>query len=130
MKIALSIFKDSISTVFDAADQLLILDADEAKGQKRTMIKLNTTDAAGRATQLKEKGIEILICGAISRPLEASISSSGIVVYPFVRGAVEEIILAYQNGQLSSGNFALPGCLRRECAGNRRRNRSRQCRWQ
>jgi predicted Fe-Mo cluster-binding NifX family protein len=130
MKIALSIFKDSISTVFDSADQLLILDEDEATGKKRTIIKLSTADAAVRATQLKEKGVEVLICGAISRPLKSSISSAGIVVYPFVRGLLEDVIAAYQNGRITSEVFAMPGCRRRECAGRRRRNRSRQGGWQ
>lgn len=110
MKIALSIFKDSISTVFDAADQLLILEENGTNGHKRTMVKLGSTDPANRATQIKDQGIDVLICGAISRPLQAAITSLGIAVYPFVRGPVEEIIAAHQNGQLSSEIFALPGC--------------------
>ncbi len=128
MKIALSIFKDSISTVFDAAEQLLIIDEDEATGKKRTLVKLSNADAAVRTTQLKEKGVDVLICGAISRPLESSISSAGIVVYPFVRGLLEDVIAAYQSGRISSAVFAMPGCRRSECAG-RRRNRSRQGGW-
>jgi predicted Fe-Mo cluster-binding NifX family protein len=123
MKIALSVWKDCISTVFDAADQLLVLEIDGTDGQKRSMIKLNAADVVGRANQIKEKQIAVLICGAISRPLEASLVALGIEVYPFVRGAVTEVLAAYQNGSLNHAIFAMPGCHGRGCSRNRRQNR-------
>lgn len=123
MKIALSVWEDYISTVFDAADQLLILEIDGTNGQKRSLIKLNAKDVVGRVKQMKEKQIEVLICGAISRLLEASLISMGIKVYPFVRGTVTEVLAAYQNGSLDHAIFAMPGCHRRGCSGNRRQNR-------
>lgn len=130
MKIALSVFKDSISTVFDAADHLIIFDTDCANRQKHAIIKLNTADVTGRAAQLKGKGIDVLICGAVSRSLEALISSQGIVVYPFVRGSVEEVIVAYQTGQLKTGTFAMPGCRGRgQTAAEMEKNKGgRRCR--
>jgi len=130
MKIALSVWKDYISTVFDTADQLLVLENDGTNGQKRTMVKLNAADVAGRANQIKEKQIDVLICGAISRPLEASLISLGIRVYAFVRGPVEEILAAYQNGRLGHAVYALPGCRGRGPMGaGRGRNRGMRCRW-
>jgi len=110
MKIALSVFKDSISTVFDAADQLLIVEIDEVNGQKRKPAKLSAANIAGRVSQLKEKGIDVLICGAISRPMQAAIVSAGIIVCPFVRGSAEALITAYLNGNLEKPLYALPGC--------------------
>jgi predicted Fe-Mo cluster-binding NifX family protein len=130
MKIALSIFKNSISTVFDAADHLLILEADGTNGQKRTTVKIGSADPANRMAQLKDQGINVLICGAISRPLQASIASLGIAVHPFVRGQVEEVIAAYQNGSLNHEVFAMPGCRGRGLrAGGRGRNSGMRCRW-
>ena len=130
MKIALSIFKDSISTVFDAADQILILDTN---GLKRTMVKIGSADPACHATKLKDQGIDVLICGAISRPLQASIAALGITVHPFVRGPVEEIIAAYQNGRLGSVVFAMPGCRGRGFGAGREskqgQGRGMRCRW-
>lgn len=123
MKIALSVWKDCISTFFDKADQLLVLDIEGTNGHKRSMVKLNTADAVGRANQIKEKQIDLLICGAISRPLEVSLISLGIQVYPFIRGSVTEVLAAYQNGSLDCAIFALPGCHRRGCSGKRRQTR-------
>jgi len=123
MKIALSVWKDCISTVFDTADQLLVLELYETNGRKKSIVKLSPGDAAGRANQIKEMQIDVLICGAISRPLEASLIAMGIRIYAFVRGSVEEVLAAYQNGSLDLAIFAMPGCHRRGCSGNRRQNR-------
>jgi predicted Fe-Mo cluster-binding NifX family protein len=128
MKIALSIWKDCISIVFDAADQLLILEPGGKNGYKRTIIKLISTDVAGRANEMKEQQIDVLICGAISRPFENLLMALGIQVHSFVRGPVEEVICAYQSGNLHHAVFALPGCCRhrglrgRMRHGNRRKN--------
>ena len=130
MKIALSVFRDCISTVFDVADQLMVLEMDEACGHKRTMVKIDSTDPARRAIQLKDREIDVLICGAISRPMQEAIAAMGVLVYPFVRGSVDEIIAAYTTGRLNSGVFALPGCRsRRQAAGKARQNRGGRCRW-
>lgn len=129
MRIALSIWKDCISTVFDAADQLLVVDKNGDGEIKRTPMRLNATDAASRAIQLKEMGVDVLICGAISRPLEAVIVEAGITVHPFVRGPVQEIIVAYGNGQLQTAAFMLPGCQRRGMGPNRGRRSGRGCPW-
>lgn len=129
MKIALSIWKDCISTFFDTADQLLVLDSEGTNGLKRTMIKLTMTDIAGRATEIKEKKIDILICGAISRQFELYLASLGIQVYPFVRGSITEVFDAYQNGKLNQPVYVMPGCRRRMRSGNRMQNRCGRKNW-
>ncbi len=129
MKLALSVFKDCISTVFDAADQLLILEMDGTNGNKRMMVRISATDPVNRATQIKDQGIDVLICGAISRPLQASIVALGIAVYPFVRGPVEEVIAAYQSDRLGQAAFSLPGCHGRGPGDGRGRGRGLRCPW-
>lgn len=123
MKIALSVWKDYISTVFDTADQLLVLDQNGTGNSNRTTVKMNAADISGRANQIKEKQIDVLICGAVSRPLETALISLGIKVYAFVRGPVEEVLAAYQNEVLDQAIFTMPGCHGRRCTGNRRHNR-------
>lgn len=123
MKIALSIWKEYISTVFDSADQLLVLELDNQVYRNQTVIKLNTMDVLGRANQIKEKQIEVLICGAISRSLENVLTSQGIRICAFVRGSVEEVLAAYKNDELDKEIFALPGCHRQRMTNKRRQDR-------
>ena len=126
MKIALSIFRDSISTVFDAADQLLVVEKNGDGALKHSTARLNSADGSSRAVQLKEMKIAVLICGAISRQQEAAISAAGIKVHPFVRGPVQEIITAYERGRLHTAAFALPGCRGRRMGAGRGPGRCRR----
>ena len=129
MKIALSVWKDYISTVFDAADQLLIFEPDGTSGYKRTTIKLISSDVKGRANEMKEQQVDVLICGAISRPLENLLSTLGIRVFAFVRGPVEAVWAAYQSNRLEQDVFTLPGCRRRMAGPGRNRIRGSRCLW-
>ena len=117
MKLALSVFKNCISTVFDSSDQLLILETEGANETKRTTVRIDTTDPNRRAAMLRNQGVTILICGAISRPMQMAIASLGIVVYPFIRGTVEEVLAAYQSDRLGQAVFSLPGCRGRGGSG-------------
>ncbi|MFO7570574.1 MAG: NifB/NifX family molybdenum-iron cluster-binding protein [Smithellaceae bacterium] len=129
MKIALSVWKDCISTVFDAADQLVIVEKDSDGSLKRSTVRLSVAGGPARAMQLAEMGVGVLICGAISRPQEVAISGSGITVYPFVRGPVQEILNAYLEGRLPSAVFSLPGCHGQGPGARRVQGRGRNCRW-
>lgn len=69
----------------------------------------------------------MLVCGAISWPLEALVAASGIRVIPLICGDVEEVVQALRNGTLDDEQFAMPGCCRkRQHVRNRRRRGSDQ----
>jgi len=129
MRLALSVFKDCISTVFDAADKLLIIQTDGIDTPKRFSFNFSTANPVGRATQLKEKNIDVLICGAISKPMQSAIISQGITVHPFIKGQVTNIVAAYQNNQLEHTAFLLPGCRRRAMGAEFGGQRRMRCRW-
>lgn len=126
MRLALSVHKGNISTVFDAASDLLIVDSSGEARAGGLSYRFVASDPAGRAAELKDQGVGALICGAISRPMETHIASRGIVLYPFVRGGVDEIIDAYRANRLDQANFFLPGC-RRAGPGGQRRHRGGGC---
>jgi predicted Fe-Mo cluster-binding NifX family protein len=77
-----------------------------------------------RVTTLKQLGVGVLICGAISKPLAESIHASGIQVLPFVTGSTEHIVNAYKTDQLSQPQYTLPGFW----PGARRSFHRRHCR--
>ena len=129
MKLALSVFKDCISTVFDAADQFLIIETDGTNHSRRISEKFLSADPVGRALQLKNQSIDVLICGAISRPMQLAIISQGITIYPFIRGNINDVLAAHQNNQLEQPVFSLPGCRRRFRGNEWGRQRGVRCRW-
>lgn len=121
MKIALSVWNDSISTVFDAADDVLVIDDKLENIKERSMMTVKGLNLSKRANRLKEKGIDVLICGAISKPLEQMLESMGIAVFSFIRGKVEDVIAAFLEGNLGHISFSLPGCRHRRRMGKVKR---------
>ena len=128
MKIAIPIYNDSISNVFDFAHRLLLVDIENGKETNRSEIALESQSLPQRTGQLKDLGIDVLICGAISRILAEMVKASGIEVLPYVTGSIDEILEAYFTGQLANPEFIMPGCWSgaRKGFGRRRRGCRRQ----
>jgi predicted Fe-Mo cluster-binding NifX family protein len=85
------------------------------------------TDAL-KIKKLKDLGVEILICGAISEPLYRELSAQGVRVLGFVAGNLNDVLQAFIAGKLPSPAFSMPGyCSKqnryRGGAGQNNRNR-------
>jgi len=128
MKIAIPIYKDSISNVFDFAHRLLLVDIENGREADRSEVALESQLLPQRTGQLKDLGIDVLICGAISRTLANMVITSGIHVLPYVTGSIDDVLQAYLTGQLVKPEFSMPGCWPGARRGFGRRRRG--CQWQ
>ena len=106
----------TVSPVFDVARRLLVVDCETGGEVRRSEAALGETHVLGRATRLARLGVEVLICGAISRPLEQALGSAGIDVIAHVCGDVDEVLRAYLSGRLAGRAFLMPGCPGRRAA--------------
>ncbi len=109
MKVAVTVWEDTVSTVCDFSSRLLVFDVTGDEVKKKSFIPFETGIMPERVNQLEALGVEVLLCGAISRPLERMIRASGVKVIPCLRGSIEEVIGAYLDGGLSDARFTLPG---------------------
>jgi len=123
MKVALPVWQGQVSSVFDFAHKLLVIELKNGGETDRQEIVLVEQSGPERAAMLKQLGVGVLICGAISRPLAEMINGSGIQVLPFVKGSAEQIINAFKTGQLSQPQYTMPGFW----PGARRSFRRRRC---
>ena len=112
MRTAIPIFDDRISPVFDAARRLVLVDIEQGREVYRTEQALEEPELGRRARRVAELGVDVLICGAISRPLEAMLWSVGVEVIPQICGPVEEVLRAFMLGELSEETFVMPGGTR------------------
>ncbi len=129
MKVAMTVWEDTVSTVCDFSSRLLVFDVMGNEVKNRSLIPFQTGIMPERMNQFEALGIEVLLCGAISRPLERMIRASGVKVIPYLRGSIEEIIRAYLDGGLSDARFTLPGFgPKASCVRGRRRHRGGVCR--
>jgi len=130
MKIAIPIWNGYVSSAFDFSHTLLLIELENGREVKRTEISLSNRSVPERANDLKTLGVEVLICGAISRCLASLVRASGINVLPYVVGRIEEVLEAYLKGSLVGPQFTLPGSWPGARRGFRRRCRARRARQQ
>lgn len=109
--------------MFDVAGSLLIVEVADGHEVGREQVTLTAGDPHKRAEQVVRTGAQVLICGAISWPLESALTAAGLVLYPQVCGPMEEVLEAFRKGKLDEAAFVMPGCCGR---GHRNRGRGRR----
>jgi len=120
MKVAIPHWQGRISPVFDVASNVLIVELDGGVERARQNVAFDLDDPRARAQRLAQTGADVLVCGAISWPMEMAVSAAGIEVIPQTCGDVEQVLAAFADGRLRQGAFLMPGCC-----GRRRRWRAR-----
>jgi len=109
MKIAIPIWNDYVSSVFDFAHKLLLIDTENGCETSRTEISIDIKRPPDRVVKLQQLGVDMLVCGAISKSLANMVGASGIQVLPYVTGKVDDVLQAYFAGQLGQPRFMMPG---------------------
>lgn len=111
MRIAIPVWNENVSPVFDTAARVMILQCEGSRETSRVHTLLSGQDLFSRCHYLKSLGVDVLICGAISRCYHMMLCrSAGIRVIPWVSGPCEDIVRAYMDGTLRESGFLMPGC--------------------
>lgn len=110
MKVAIPAWAGQVSTVFDFAHSLLLVEVHGGREVSRSEIVLDENPSMLRAGILSRFGVEVLICGAISRPLADIVTRSGIEIIPFVSGRIDDVLDAFLTARLDDARLLLPGC--------------------
>jgi predicted Fe-Mo cluster-binding NifX family protein len=110
MKIAIPIWNGRVSPVFDTASRLVVVEITEESEVSRFETDISEYFLPSKSMRLTGLGIDILICGAISRPLASMITTTGIKLIPWISGQVEEVVQAFLNNTLFDPRFIMPGC--------------------
>ncbi len=110
MMIAVPVWEGRVSPVFDSAGKVLVVAAEGGREIGRDERPLAQSHVLARAGELMKLGVDVLICGAISAPLQLALNSAGIRVHGFVCGPVDDVIAAFLDGELSKAVFRMPGC--------------------
>ncbi len=113
MKAAFAYWESRIAPVFDTARQVHIVEVESGRIIHETQEPLADGPPLRKVLRLVGLDVGTLVCGAVSRPMHALITTYGIPVIPFVAGDLREVIQAWLSGGLERDAFAMPGCCGR-----------------
>ena len=106
MQLAIPVWEGRVSPVFDVAMRLLLIDVIGGEASFTHELPVQRTD---RVAMVAELGVDVVVCGAISRDLEERLLANGVEVVAEVRGEVTEVVRAYLEGSLGLARFSMPG---------------------
>jgi predicted Fe-Mo cluster-binding NifX family protein len=109
MKAAFATWNNRIAPQFDAARQVHIVEARSGAIAAERMENFRSHLPIGKVSRLVALGVGTLVCGAISRPIQALLVAQGIRVVPFVSGELRAVIQAWLDGGDAYAAFAMPG---------------------
>ncbi|HKI49052.1 MAG TPA: NifB/NifX family molybdenum-iron cluster-binding protein [Desulfobacteria bacterium] len=127
MKVALTVWENRISPLFDATRTLLIAEICNGKVIEKHRLPLDCISPFARAATLEELGIVTLICGGVSDFFAKLIEARNIQIISFVAGRVDEVIDAFLRDGLCHQKFRMPGCGDRQHKKKQRRRRHENC---
>ena len=120
MRIAVAHWGERISPVFDVTDNLYLIEIEDGIEMRRKDRILSGRNPLQRAREVSGLGVDVLVCGAISRLQEAALMREQVQVAGFICGEVNDVVESFLRGRLTDGPFLMPGCC-----GNRRRQHIR-----
>jgi predicted Fe-Mo cluster-binding NifX family protein len=120
MNIALPIWNERISPVFDTSRRIMVVRISESGSEDYEEIDVGEIHPAERVKMLEKMDTDILICGAVSNPVARLLAAANIRTIPWISGPVEEVMAAFRRGELDEPCYRMPGC---GGMGRRRRQR-------
>jgi len=113
MKAAFAYWEKRVAPVFDTARQIHLVEVEFGRVVNEIDETLHEDFPVQKTLRLLELGVQVLVCGAISRDYHVIIASYGIQIFPFVAGDLDEVIRAWLEGNLGNYAFTMPGCYGR-----------------
>lgn len=125
MTVAIPIWQDRVSPVFDAASRLLVVRRGRARELERKEFALGAVASDALARTVLDIGVDVLLCAAISEPLRFALERGGVRVEDNLCGEVESLLRAFNAGTWRDPKFQMPGCgKQREFRAQRSRGQS------
>ena len=114
MKAALTVWAGRTAPVFDVSREALVLTIEDGVVTSRSVENIETPMASLKLDRLTELGIDTLVCGAITEPLQHELSIRGVKVIGFVAGEIDEVVKSLLDGALPNRALSMPGCCGRQ----------------
>lgn len=115
MKVAVTVWGNRISPVFDSAQTLLLAEILDKQIVDKKLEFIPLLIPVSIARKIVALNPDSVICGAISQQPAQIIENAGITLLPFISGKAESVLQAYAQDRAIS-KYCMPGC-RKVCPG-------------
>jgi predicted Fe-Mo cluster-binding NifX family protein len=112
-RVAIPIFLDRVSPRLDCARRLLILHIEDNRLVEKRELDISPWSGDEKIIQLRQLGIEQVICGGIRLEDKMGLNRFGIQVASPVFGEIDTVIEAFLRGALKGAACPCPGRQRR-----------------
>lgn len=100
-RIALSTFKNRISSRLDSADEILILTLEDKRVKNSKTIRIVPSSPLDKIQQIIELNPDVLICGGITQLCNHKLKNTSITVIPWTKGNAEDVFKKFLEGKLT-----------------------------
>ncbi len=115
MKLAITIWGNRVSPVFDAAATLLIARIENRMVIEKSYFSFDPDHPMDLVNMLRKKQVSILICGAISTKPADMIVDNNIKLISFVTGNALKLLEDFAHKQTIQKSYMMPGCSKQYC---------------
>ena len=105
MKLGVAVWGDRVSPVLDMSRRFLIVEVEDGQEVSRHEIDVREDHLPCRVVRIRELGLDVLICGAVSRPLAGMLVGSGISLVGWINGNVDDVLQDFLSGKLDACRF-------------------------
>lgn len=123
MKVAVTVWEDRVSPVFDSARNLLIAEIENARIIDTSYQQFNPEMVSQLASMLRTEGVDVIICGAISEGPATLLEAAGFDLISFIAGDVDKVFKNFIQEDPVWTELIMPGCRRNICCRGRIRER-------
>ena len=108
--LAVPVLRSRVAPVLNWCSRIQIFPGASSQESAAQELVLPHLEAPQRLQVLREKGVNTLICGALSADLLRYAGRLGLTVVSGVAGEVNEVVQSYWQNTLDHPKFWLPGC--------------------
>ncbi len=108
--VAIPVFRARVAPVLDWCSKILIVSEEGVRGGARREIDVKEAGRFDLMRTLRQQGIDIVICGALSQEMLSYGQGLGLQIIHGIAGDIGEVVQAYRKGELDRPRYWLPGC--------------------
>jgi predicted Fe-Mo cluster-binding NifX family protein len=109
MKTAFTVWNDRIAPLFDVSGKIHLVESEAGDITAQTSVCLDDPSPALKVRRLADLGVQMLVCGAISRAAQSMVTAHGIALVAYISGDLDTVIDAWRHDRLGADVLRMPG---------------------